>query len=50
MLGLRKNPTRGVKVVADEAVKRKVERWDVQRPRLFFRREIEAEPMVIKKR
>lgn len=47
MIGARKNASRGVSIVAKPQVLEVVKQWDVQRPRVFYRREPETNPMVI---
>lgn len=47
MIGTRKGAGRGVSVVAKPQVLEVVRQWDVQRPRVFYRREPETNPMVI---
>jgi WD40 repeat protein len=47
MIGTRKGTGRGVSVVAKPQLLEVVKQWDVQRPRVFYRREPETNPMVI---
>lgn len=43
------NSTRGLKVIKNKKKLKKAKQWDVQRPRVFYRRQAEVEPMVIRK-
>lgn len=47
MIGTRKSAGRAVSVVAKPQALEVVKQWDVQRPRVFYRREPETNPMVI---
>jgi hypothetical protein len=47
MIGTRKGTGRGVSVVAKPQALEVVKQWDIQRPRVFYRREPETNPMVI---
>jgi WD40 repeat protein/uncharacterized caspase-like protein len=47
MTGLRAHPARGLKVITSAERRERVEDWKVQRPRVFYRRTPETEPMII---
>jgi WD40 repeat protein/uncharacterized caspase-like protein len=47
MAGL-EQPTRGVKVVPNERKREEAKRWEIQRPRAFYRREVGTDPLVVR--
>lgn len=49
MIGDRSQPSRGIQVIAAGNRRDEAQSWNVQRPRVFYRREPEPAPLVITK-